>query len=179
MMNFLTGALAFEAASRSASPTQKPPLSMDITNHSQQSCSTRTAPIGDSLSSSDSDDDDSEHTLVAFGDISLTNAYFVPGIPSDISPVRVQVKRGKIQRPFPPSMPRLPALMKDQPPPAAARTPRSPAKDRVSVDGNLNLAAADLKTRRSPQLSDASTSNLDQTVASQTDVKRNPRLHQL
>ena len=35
-----------------------------------------------------------EHTLTAFGDISLSNIDFVPGPPTELSPERVRQKKG-------------------------------------------------------------------------------------
>ncbi|KAF8161399.1 hypothetical protein B0H34DRAFT_796197 [Crassisporium funariophilum] len=72
--------------------------------------------------------EDDEHTLVAFGDISLNNICFIPGPPSALTPVRRTKK--KTAKPFPvvqsrvakfSSEPFLPAVIKNVLPPSPSK----------------------------------------------------------
>ncbi|KAF8058739.1 hypothetical protein FPV67DRAFT_515864 [Lyophyllum atratum] len=85
---------------------------MQIQNYSSP-CSTRPATPNFDLPSCDTsfDGEEDEHTLSAFGDISLSNTYFVPGLPSAVSPRRDDswIKDDSKQTP-PPSVRKISAL---------------------------------------------------------------------
>lgn len=58
--------------------------------------------------------DEDDYTLEAFGDISLTNAYFVPGLPSELSPLRGDAWYKKCRRTPPPLCPKLSSFLPEE-----------------------------------------------------------------
>ncbi|KAK0207888.1 hypothetical protein DFS33DRAFT_1271281 [Desarmillaria ectypa] len=74
-------------------------------------------------------DENDEHTLTGFGDISLSDDCFIPGIASDISPT----KKGSLRRPKKPATPRSrPGVLANRPPPPLmAKALRSPSEHQL------------------------------------------------
>ncbi|KAG6910406.1 hypothetical protein DXG01_010761 [Tephrocybe rancida] len=99
------------------------------------------------------DDDDNEHTLCGFGDISLSNIYFVPSLPSDVSPRRDDswITERKILEPKtpPPSVrkkksaintntkPALPSVIQKILPPSPSAAELSPGTDFLRLVARL------------------------------------------
>ncbi|SJL03145.1 uncharacterized protein ARMOST_06491 [Armillaria ostoyae] len=89
-------------------------------------------------------DENDEHTLTGFGDISLSDDCFIPGIASDISPT----KKDSLKRPKkPPALrPRPSVLSNRPPPPLMAKALRSPTEHQRLIKAALAEPKVNFKT---------------------------------
>ncbi|KAK0475109.1 hypothetical protein IW261DRAFT_1568026 [Armillaria novae-zelandiae] len=89
-------------------------------------------------------DENDEHTLTGFGDISLSDDCFIPGIASDISATKTEsLKRPK----KPPALcPRPSVLSNRPPPPLMAKALRSPTENQRLIKAALAEPKVNFKT---------------------------------
>ncbi|KAF5375492.1 hypothetical protein D9615_009172 [Tricholomella constricta] len=95
--------------------------------------------------------EDDEHTLCAYGDISLSNVYFVPGLPSEVSPRRDTAWLKKESKQTPPPSPRkISALNIEHPLPSVIQKilPPSPSAAQLSPGTDFERLVAKLRETR-------------------------------
>ncbi|KAK0446501.1 uncharacterized protein EV420DRAFT_1751284 [Desarmillaria tabescens] len=88
-------------------------------------------------------DENDEHTLTGFGDISLSDDCFIPGIASDISPTKKDSLRRPKKRTTPRSRPGV--LSNRPPPPLMAKALRSPTEHQQLIKAALAEPKVDFK----------------------------------
>ncbi|KAK0232709.1 hypothetical protein IW262DRAFT_1289955 [Armillaria fumosa] len=89
-------------------------------------------------------DENDEHTLTGFGDISLSDDCFIPSIASDISPT----KKDSMKRPKkPPTLRPCPSALSNRPPPPLmAKALRSPTEHQRLIKAALAEPKVNFKT---------------------------------
>ncbi|TFK45026.1 hypothetical protein BDQ12DRAFT_718143 [Crucibulum laeve] len=104
--------------------------------------------------------DDDEHTLTGYGDISLSNADFVPSLPSDLSPIRRLIPRGqggqRGRRSPAPLMPNVASFFEDGdvhlvPDLIRKILPPSPSKAKLTSDMDFGVFLDKERTIRAPR----------------------------
>ncbi|KAG5650949.1 hypothetical protein H0H81_010427 [Sphagnurus paluster] len=118
------------------------------------------------------DDMDDEHTLSGFGDISLSNIYFVPSLPSDVSPRRDDswiTEELKLKQTPPPSVRKIPALKIQHPLPSVIQNilPPSPSAAQLSPGSDFERLIAKLRETRVPEKTHHSPSKATQQLQPQ------------